>query len=76
MNQFEYEVTKHRADEFIKFVYFCTEQGECSLDQVPQDQTRIFADLLNKKGADGWEMVQVLPGKGGMAIIWKRSRTS
>ena len=73
MKQFEYHVTRHPADNFTQLVYFCTDKGECNLDQVPSNQTGIFMDLLNEKGADGWELVQTIFGKDGIVIIWKRA---
>ena len=72
MKQFEYEITKHRADDFTHLVYFCNPEGECDLDQVPSDQTKILEDLLNQRGKDGWELLQTLFGKDGIVIFWKR----
>lgn len=72
MKQFEYEVSKHPANKFAHLVYFCTEEGACKIDQVPSDQTKILEDILNEKGANGWELVQTFFGKDGIVIIWKR----
>jgi len=72
MKQFEYEITKHPSDDFTHLVYFCNDEGECNLDQVPSDQTNILAGLLNERGAEGWELVQMFFGKDGIVIIWKR----
>ncbi len=74
MKQFEYKLTKLQDKKFNKLVYFCSESGECSLDQVPMDQTQIFSDLLNNNGAEGWELVQTLFGEGGVVLIWKREK--
>lgn len=72
MKQFEYEITKHHADDFTHLVYFCNPEGECNLDQVPSDQTKILEELLNQRGKDGWELLQTLFGKDGIVIFWKR----
>jgi hypothetical protein len=72
MKRFEYEITTHSAEMFTHLVYFCTEQGECNLDQVPSDQKKVFEDLLNERGAQGWEVGQTVFGKDGVMIIWKR----
>jgi len=72
MKRFEYEITKHSADTFDKVVYFCSETGQCGLDEVSRDQTRILADLLNQKGQEGWELVQVAFGQDGLMAFWKR----
>ena len=72
MKRFEYEITKLPADDLTHIVYFCTDEGECNLDQIPSDQTNILVDLFNKRGSEGWELVQLVFGKDGMIIIWKR----
>ena len=72
MKRFEYDITKHSADTFDKVVYFCSETGQCGLDEVSRDQTRILADILNQKGQEGWELVQVAFGQDGVMAFWKR----
>ena len=72
MQSFEYEITQHPADTFREVVYFCTETGECTLDQVPGDQTAMLAGILNERGQQGWELVQVSFGKDGVMVFWKR----
>ena len=72
MKRFDYDITKHSADAFDKVVYFCSETGECGLDEVSRDQTRILADILNQKGQEGWELVQVAFGQDGVMAFWKR----
>ena len=72
MKRFEYEITQHSAETFDKVVYFCSESGQCSIDEVSRDQTRILTDILNSRGKDGWELVQVSFGKDGVMAYWKR----
>jgi hypothetical protein len=72
MKRFEYEITKHPADTFNQVVYFCSETGECSINEVPGDQTEILADTLNERGSQGWELVQISFGKDGVVAFWKR----
>ena len=50
MKGFEYEITKHPAEAFKQIIYFCTEEGQCSLDEVSGDQTEILTNILNEKG--------------------------
>jgi hypothetical protein len=73
MKQFEYEITKHPADEFTRLVYFCTNEGECDVDQLPLNQTEVLEKILNEMGVQGWELVQVFFGKGGIVALWKRT---
>lgn len=72
MKPFEYEITRHSADQFRELVYFCSEQGSCNMQSVPVDQTQVLRDLLNERGRQGWELVQMLIGKDGLMVIWKR----
>jgi hypothetical protein len=72
MKRFEYEITKHSADTFNKVIYFCSEAGDCGLDEVSQDETRTLTSILNKRGQEGWELIQVSFGKDGLMAFWKR----
>ena len=72
MKRFEYEITKHPADTFNQVVYFCSEVGECSVNEVPGDETKVLADILNERGKQGWELVQIFFGKDGAMAFWKR----
>ena len=72
MKHFEYQVSHHPGEAFKQVVYFCSEVGACSIEEVPADQTRILADILNEKGKQGWELVQVFFGKDGVIALWKR----
>jgi len=73
MKQFEYEITKHPADEFTHLIYFCTNEGECNVDQLPLNQTEVMEKILNERGAQSWELVQVFFGKDGVVAFWKRA---
>jgi len=72
MRNFEYEITKHPAQDFEKVIYFCTETGDCTLDEVPGDQTEVLSKILNERGEQGWELVQIAFGKEGLMAFWKR----
>ena len=73
MTRFEYEIIKHPADQFTQLVYFCTDKGECNIDQLPADQIKIMGELLNERGSQGWELVQIFFGEDGVVIFWKRA---
>jgi len=73
MKRFEYEITRHPADTLKQMVYFCTETGEeCTLDEVPGEETKKLSQILNERGNQGWELIQVSFGKNGMMAFWKR----
>ncbi len=72
MEHFEYEITQHSLDTLDKIVYFCSESGQCGIDEVSKDQTRVLKGILNNQGSKGWELVQISYGKDGMMAFWKR----
>lgn len=72
MEKFVYEITKYPAEAFSQLVFFCSEKGQCTIDQVPKVQTRMLEELLNERGAQGWELVQLSFGTDGAIAFWKR----
>ena len=72
MKRFEYEITKYPADQFKQMVFFCTKDGECSYDKLPDDQMKMMAELLNERGSQAWELVQIVFGEDGVVAFWKR----
>jgi threonine synthase len=73
--QFIYEVKAYAAEEFNRLAYFCTDQGECSLSELPSEQMKAFEDRLNERGADGWELVEAFFGEDGVLTIWKKEKS-
>ena len=73
MIRFEYEITTHAAEELTKLIYFCSDQGECALNELPPDQLRLLAKLLNQRGDEGWELIEMFFGKDGIVAFWKRA---
>jgi hypothetical protein len=72
MKKFQYEITRHPSSKFNQLVYFCTDQGECNLEQVPSTHIDVLKELLNDRGEQGWELVQLFFGKDGIVAIWKK----
>jgi hypothetical protein len=70
--KFEYDIVPYPSDRFEHLTYFCTAQGECDLKRVPAKQISEFSELLNEKGAEGWELVQLAFGPDGVVAFWKR----
>ena len=73
MAAFEYDITLHSSEELSRVVYFCNEKGQCDISGIPAKQIKVFARILNEKGSRGWEAVQVISGKDGIMVIWKRA---
>jgi hypothetical protein len=76
MDCFEYEITTHEADTFRKVMVFCSESGDCGIEEVPAEEPQALVDLLNQRGLDGWELVQLLFGRDGVLACWKRRLVS
>ena len=72
MKKFEYRVTKHPAEDFKQIGFFCTDEGDCSLDQLPGNQLDVLGKILNENGALGWELVQLNFGTDGVIAFWKK----
>ncbi len=72
MKRYEYEISTHLADSFKELSYFCSSSGKCELNEVPGDHLAILTDILNKRGARGWELTQLFFDKSGVVIFWRR----
>ncbi len=72
MKLFEYQVTMHSSESFKDLVYFCSEDGGCTMEQVASDQKGKLENILNEHGRMGWELAHASIGKEGLLMFWKR----
>lgn len=72
MMRYQYEITTYTSDEFSSLVYFCTDNGNCSLDHVSPGQIDILKGILNDRGVEGWELLQLIFRNEGVIAFWKR----
>jgi len=72
MDRFEYEITTHSSETLRRLIYFCSERGDCGIEEVPAEEPQILVDLFNERGREGWELVQLLFGSNGIMAYWKR----
>jgi hypothetical protein len=72
MKKYEYEITEHPAGEFQQLAYFCSSEGECALEQIPEVQVKKLKTILNDKGLQGWNLVQLSFGSSGVIAFWRR----
>lgn len=70
--RFEHEVTVHSEESFHEVVYFCTANGECAPRAAPADMGRALEAMLNDRGREGWELVQISFSAAGVVAFWKR----
>jgi hypothetical protein len=72
MSQFEYQVTMHSSESFKELVYFCSQEGSCTVEEVSGDQKGKLENILNDHGKMGWELAHASFGKEGVLMFWKR----
>ena len=73
MTRFEYQITLHSAKSFKELVYFCSDDGSCTMEEIPSDQIGRLEGILNEQGERGWELAHASIGKQGMMIFWKKT---
>ncbi len=76
MVRFEYEISTHGVNAFTKLAYFCSEAGECSVEDVPAEEPQVLVNLMNERGLEGWELIQLGFAKDGVMAFWKRRLVS
>ena len=69
MSSFEYRITKHSAEAFYRVAYYCSEQGECGLGEVPAGPVGRLECVLSEEGAPGRELVQRFFSRGGVVAV-------
>ena len=72
MSRYEYKITRHSSDAISDFVYMCDGKGECSLEKIATDQSGKIETILNQEGTKGWELVQIVFGRDGLLVFWKK----
>lgn len=72
MRRFQYDITRYPSEEFTTLVYSCTGDGRCSLDDAPIDQVETLKGMLNDRGGDGWQLLQLIFRNDGIIAFWKR----
>ena len=86
MNKWRYDITSHSLDQVRavrqklglsvdeeKHVLFCTDKGACFFDNIPNPNIQAIIEILDRKGAEGWELVSVNFRTDEMVCFWKRS---
>ncbi len=71
MERFEYDIKVYSSDAFSNVAYFCSEQGQCASGEISTEQ-QMLANVLNGRGSEGWELIQLFFAKDGIMTFWKR----
>ena len=45
MKRFDFKLPTYPVVTFDKIIYFCYKSGQCGIEEVSKDQTRILTDL-------------------------------
>ncbi|MFH0959103.1 MAG: hypothetical protein V1897_10415 [Pseudomonadota bacterium] len=75
MDRFVYDISRHTAESFGKVAYFCSEKGVCNVEEIPASEPMALLGILNERGAQGWELVQLLFGDRGVIACWEKRIT-
>ena len=87
MERWGYGITTHSAGEVLKVrqelghpadpaapsVVYCDTEGECFFDEAPNPYVEAIVHILNEKGKEGWELVQVAFREADFICIWRRA---
>jgi hypothetical protein len=78
MSSFEYEITSHQPDALQNLEYFCSPDGECRKGKKTEEKSSSgsceFLDILNERGRQGWEFVQLFFLEKSINACWKREK--
>jgi hypothetical protein len=76
IESFEYDITRHSAESLGELVFVCTETGECGPSKAAAPESNGIMNVLNDRGSQGWELVQIMTGSTEIAAVWKRKKHS
>jgi hypothetical protein len=80
MKKWEYDISFHPIDELdmpeSEFPsdqsIACDAEGHCFFNDVVKSNMDVFKELLNNRGAEGWELAQISYHRGSLVCFWKR----
>ncbi len=77
MKNWEYDISFHQVENenFPKEqVIACDIEGHCFFNDVMRPYLDFFKDILNERGLEGWELVQLGYHRGSLVCFWKREK--
>ncbi len=77
MKNWEYDISFHHVEDkdFSKEqVIACDTEGHCFFNDVMRPYLDFFKDILNERGLEGWELVQLGYHRGSLVCFWKREK--
>ena len=88
MTRWEYDITTYSVSEILSIRdrlglsgreegarrIFCDSEGQCFFDDMPNPEMEAIKNLLDTRGSEGWELVQVVFHKEELICMWKREQ--
>lgn len=83
MKRWEHAITTHSADDILGEmaaphpegeppILFCDGEGKCFFDSSPSPYVDAITHVLDTRGSQGWELVQVVLRTRDMICFWRR----
>ena len=86
MMRWTYDISRHSLGQVLEAmrsrgfapgdassrVLFCDQEGGCFFDESPDPYQEALKGILNKRGQDGWELVQVAFREKELICFWRR----
>ena len=78
MDAYEYDITHFSIQDLGSSGFVCSEDGICGGTEKPSpgELAAPLRDLLNRSGHEGWRLIQLEFGKGGVLAFWMREKQS
>ncbi|NLG49401.1 MAG: DUF4177 domain-containing protein [Chloroflexi bacterium] len=83
MKYWEHAITVHTLGDILAArkgesgeptprILYCDSGAKCFFDDTPNPQVQAMVDILNQRGREGWELVQIIPRLEDMICFWRR----
>ncbi len=86
MGGWKYDITTHTAAEVLRIreelghppdpqgpdIIYCDTEGVCFFDEAPNPYVDAIVHILNEKGREGWQLVQMVFRQADFIAVWRR----
>lgn len=86
MPRWTYDISRHSLGQVLEAmrahgfspadagsrVLFCDQEGGCFFDDPSDPYQEALKDILNERGQDGWELVQVAFRERELICFWRK----
>ncbi len=86
MARWEYDITTHSSEDVLRVreelghprdpvgptVVYCDTDAQCFFDEAPNPYVEAIVHILNEKGGEGWELVQMAFRESDFICVWRR----